>query len=576
MNKSARLLIWISILGTLLFTVSLLAVFFIVGKGDENEGKPKALLVPIKGDIPDSPPQGAFVLDTRDMPPLLTELSAGIRKAASDEDVGSMVLQIEPVNLGWAGVQELASAIQVFHDSGKPCTATADVLTNKEYVLAATCGQIVLAPAGLFLVNGLSITQTYFLGALEKLGVTANLEHVGDYKSAVEPFERDSPSPAAQEATDSLLDSVYGQFIDAISQARGISRDDVEALVSEAPMSPEVAKADGLVDTLAHRRQIVDELAGPEPIRFHSYLDKVRKDADRKPFVAVIHAEGSIVSGASGQEITGGSFVGDRDLIRLLEEARKNSDVRAVVLRVNSPGGSGLASDNIWSEIERVREQMPVVVSMGDLAASGGYYISAGADAIVAEPGTLTGSIGVFGGKMNLRGLLEKLGVTLHTTKRGDLADIMSSTEDFSEKGRERIREYIGSFYTLFLDRVSAGRGMSTTDVDHVAKGRVWTGAQALENGLVDEVGGLDEAIARARAIAGVTEPTGILRLPEQKTFLDKLLEDIEKSPEKDNLSKEATLVPGVAEAAGDLLMLSRALGDGGVAALLPYDIDVH
>ncbi len=575
MKKSTRLLLWTSILGFLLAIAMAIAVLLIVSfEGGLPTSGPATLVLELEGSLPDGPVQGAFILDEADFPPLLTELTQVIRTAADDEDIDGLYIELAPIGLGLAGVQELADALHVFRESGKPCTVQADQLGNKEFLLAAACGEIHMAPAGLVLVNGLAVEHTYYAETLEKIGVSPNFEHVGDFKTAVEPFERTGPSEAAMEATDAMLDSLYGQFVTLAARGRGLDEDAMRAIVDQLPITPEAAQEAGLVDGLAYAGELRPD--DDASIDLDRYLSRVRRDNRADPKVAVVHAEGSIVSGDSGAGMFGGSYVGDVDLIADLEQARDDDDVVAVVLRVNSPGGSGLASDNIWHAIQAVREVKPVVVSMGDYAASGGYYIAMGSDRIVAQPGTLTGSIGVFGGKMNVRGVYEKLGFHLHGYKRGELADIFSSTSDFSEAGRARFSDYLETFYQLFIGRAAEGRSMTVDQMHAVAQGRVWTGAQALERGLVDDLGGIDVAISHARDLAGVTEETGILRLPAQRTFVDELLADLESAsihqPERELLS-----LLGAERPLQVLETTARVLGpQGGVAAMPPYLIEVR
>lgn len=576
MQKSLSLLIWISILGTVLFTVSLLAIFFLVQGKSAPSSDSRPLLLTLSGSIMDGPGKGALVLDAKDLPPLLTEYTALIRAAAMDPAVDSLVIEIDPLELGWASVQELADALGSFRAQQKPCTSTTDTLTNKEYILASACGEIHLSPAGLSLVNGLSITQTYFADTLALIGVKSNFEHVGAFKSAVEPFERTSPSPEAQEAQEALLDGVYAQFISRIAAGRGITEIEALSLVDDPPLNPTQALDRGLVDALTHREEVLDHFAGEDPITFKEYLKKVRKSSSRKPYIAVLHAEGTITSGKTGSDFSGDRYVGDKDMVESLQELAANDDVVAVVLRVNSPGGSGLASDNIWAAVQQLREEKPIVVSMSDLAASGGYYIAMGTDAIIAEPGTLTGSIGVFGGKVNVGGLLEKVGIHLHKTQRGEMADLLSMTDDFSDEGREKFRSFLQGFYELFLERVAAGREMSTDDVHAVAQGRVWTGEQALERGLVDQLGGLDVAIERARELAGVTEPTGILRMPEPQTLIDEIMDDLQQPTDGSELSLLLETIPAARLALQSLYRVNRALGGNGAATMLPYALEIR
>jgi protease-4 len=579
MKKSTRLLLWTSILGFLLAIALAIAVILIVSyEGGLPTSGPRTLVLELEGELPDGPSQGAFILDEADFPPLLTELTQVLRTAAEDEDIDGLYIELRPVALGLASVQELADALHEFRESGKPCKVQADQLGNKEFLLAAACGEIHLAPAGLVLVNGLAVEHTYYAESLEKVGVTPNFAHVGDFKTAVEPFERTGPSEAAMESTNAMLDSLWAQFVTLAARGRGLDEGAVQAAVDALPLTPEAAMEAGLVDGVAYAGELrPDEDAS---IDLDRYLRRVRADNRTNPRVAVIHAEGSIVSGDSGAGMFGGSYVGDVDLIADLEQARDDDDVVAVVLRVNSPGGSGLASDNIWHAVQAVREAKPVVVSMGDYAASGGYYIAMGSDRIVAQPGTLTGSIGVFGGKMNLRGTYEKLGMHLHGYKRGELADIFSSTSDFSEAGRARFEAYLETFYQLFLGRAAEGRGMDVDAMHAVAQGRVWTGAQALERGLVDDLGGLDVAIAHARELAGVEGETGILRLPRQRTFVEELMDDLAGASGRATAAeapRELLRMVGAEPGLQALETMTRVLGpDLGVAAMAPYSTAVR
>jgi protease-4 len=292
-----------------------------------------------------------------------------------------------------------------------------------------------------------------------------------------------------------------------------------------------------------------------------------------------VYAEGTIVSGDGNDSLFGGSnVIADRALVKLLEEVREDDDVKAVVLRVNSPGGSGGASDTIWRAVQKLKESKPVVASMGDYAASGGYYIAMGANEIVAQPNTLTGSIGVFGGKLNLGGFYEKIGVTNHTYERGQSADIFSSIHDFDEVDRAKFRAYLENFYQTFLARASNDRPLSHPELEAVAQGRVWTGEQAHERKLVDHLGGLDVAIARAAALGNLAEGTfAIERLPERKTFFEQLIEDLEH-PEGEDVSVlvAGVLGPETRAALVSLHLLERVLEGGHVAAMLPFEITIR
>lgn len=574
-RSGVRLLLGISVMGLLTLVAAGAGVaFFARDRIMPGAGKAEGFLeLDLSEPLSDAPGDVGLVLDPKDFPALVTEVASEIRRAAKDERIAGLYLEVGDAGVGWAGLQEIRGAIADFTASGKPCHAWGETYDNKAYYLASACKDVYLAPAGLVMVNGFAITTEYYAGTFEKLGVRANFEHVGDFKSAVEPFERTGPSDAASLALDALLDDLYGQFVDGVATSRGMTPDQVRALVDDPPITPEQAVAAKLVDGLKYRDEVREGMAGEDRTKLKEYRD-VPTPFDTRPKIAVVHAEGQIVSGESGSPLFGGAFVGDRTLHEILEDVREDEDIVAVVLRVNSPGGSGLASDMIWHDLEELKKDgKPFVVSMGDYAASGGYYIAAGADHIVAEPGTLTGSIGVFGGKMNLGGLYEKVGITMHTWQRGQLAQLLSPTSDFSDAERAKFRQFLESFYDVFLARVAEGRGMSREDVHTVAQGRVWTGRQALEHKLVDELGGLDTAVAKARVLAQVDAAADVelVRLPRRKTFVDQLLEDMEgKAPSSSALPLELQASLARLEA------LSRVLEGGGVAALLPSAITIE
>ncbi len=603
-----RLLLWVAAIGLVVMLAAVVGVAILMQDGGDpladNSGR--WLYVTLEG-ATDSPVTGGILDDPSDLPPLSTELTQLIRDAADDDEIPGIVLAVEGSSVGWAQVQEVRSALLDFKASGKPCVAWAEAYGNREYYLASACGEIQVAPAGLVLPNGLSLTQTYYAEAFEKLDVHPNFEHVGNFKSAVEPYERTGPSEFASEATSMLLDGIYDQLVDGIAQGRGVSREQALAWIQAPPMTAEAALDMGMVDRLSFRDELLDQVelgdeaaasadddAEPDrkPLRhYRDYLKDRRRawrHVDTDVQVAVIYAEGQIVTGDSSTDMFGSQSIGDRTVRKQLEQVREDDDVDAVVLRVNSPGGSGQASDAIWREVVLTADEKPLVVSMSDYAASGGYYISMASDWIVAEPGTLTGSIGVFGGKMNFSGALGKLGLTQHTWKRGERATLFSAAHDFDDDDRALFRRYLESFYQTFVSKAADGRGMSFDAVHEVAQGRVWTGQQALDRGLVDELGGLDVAIDKAVALLELPEAPAdveIVRLPERKGFLEQLLEemqgadrDIESRARADAAVRaliDATL-PDARPALSAALRL-QALGErGDVAALLPGSIEIR
>lgn len=596
-STTTRILLLITAFGAGIFLASIGLVVWLLtfeDSGDVQEGS--FLRVRLSGPLMDAPVQGGLFLEPDDIPPTTTEIADAIRAAADDERITGMYMSFDNVAGGWGSLQELRGAIDDFTEAGKPCVAYSEMWSNGSYYLASGCDQVLLAPGGITMVNGLSATVTYYAGTFEKLGVEAHFEHVGDFKSAVEPYERTEPSEAAAEAMEYLLDGLYSQMVQDIASGRELPVEQVEQLIDHPPMSPNVALERGLVDglafpdaVLARAPSVADEgwleTIG-EPLEdeelediedayttLGEYLKGVRaehKSADQK--IAVVHADGAIMSGDAEGGLFGSPGLTDRAFRKWMKEARDDEEVSAVVIRVNSPGGSGLASDMMWNEVKRTQAAgKPVVVSMADYAASGGYYISAPADWIVAQPSTITGSIGVFGGKIDLGGLYEKVGMSEHTYKRGQEADLFSASKGFSDDGRAIYRQFLSDFYEVFLGRVSDGREMDRDAVHEVAQGRVWTGTQALERGLVDELGGLDVALAKAAELSG-TDDYGLVRLPRQKDFFELLMEDLEKS-DKPTVQLE---IPGLETAViGDLFMLDRILEDG-AAALMPGRIVIE
>ncbi len=573
-RRNARLVLGLALIGLTVMVGASVGVVVLAREGMGAKVEDHAFLeVVIEPGLSDAPGDAGLVMNPEDFPPLITEMAAGIRNAITDERVSGLYLEINGVDLGMGGVQELRDAVSDFVAGGKPCYAYAEALDNKSYYLASACDQIYLPPGGVFMVTGLEVTTEYYAGLLDKVGVLPDMEHVGDFKSAVEPFERDGPSDAASLATEALLDGLYGQLVAGIAEGRELSVEAVTALVDSPPITPDAALAAGLIDGLKYRDEVAEGICGEDRTEIGALISDAG-GFPTGPAIAVVHAEGSIVSGESGSPLFGGSMVGDRSFAEFFEEIRENDDVLGVVLRVNSPGGSGLASDMMWREVERTQAAgKPVVVSMGDYAASGGYYIAAGADWIVAQPGTLTGSIGVFGGKMSLGGTYEKLGIKTHTWQRGSMANIFSSTSPFNDVERAKFREFLEGFYGTFLARVAEGRKLDREAVHAVAQGRVWTGEQALEHKLVDELGGIDAAVARLRTLISVEDGTDlrVVRFPRQKTLVDQILEDL-GGPQ----SAHQIVVPELQAPLASLEVLSRVLERGGVAAMMPYTVLVR
>ena len=467
----------------------------------------------------------------------LALLYRGFRAARTDPSVAGLGLHIRDAAFGLAKAQELRRQIAALNGAGKPVhcyleTAGEGGNGTLEYYLASSCDSIALAPAGEINLLGLFADSPFLRGGLEKLKIEPSFLTAGEFKSAAEIFTQVRHSPAAKVALDALLDSFFSQIVDGIAVARKSDAATVRSWVDSAPLSAAEALERGLVDELAYPdefRARLEQLAGGDATQI-DFLDYARGASAREPRgkrVAVLFAQGVIVRGGGGSDsFMSQRLLGSSDVASELQGLAEDDSVVAVVLRIDSPGGSALASDLILREVEQLRAKKPVIVSMSDVAASGGYYIAARATRIVAEPATITGSIGVVSGKLATGRFQEELlGITHDPLQRGANADLFSSLKPFDGRQTALLGRRVNEIYGRFLDHVAAGRKLTRGAVEEVAAGRVWTGADALAVGLVDELGGLDRAVELARESAGVddAEKLGLVYLPKPPSFWDLL-----------------------------------------------------
>ena len=469
-------------------------------------------------------------------PASIAELYPALRAARQDSGVRGLAVYIQDAELGLAKAQELRRQMMALRRAGKfvDCyleTAGEGSNGTLPYYLATACETVYLAPAGDLNLIGLYAESRFLRGAFDKLKIEPDFNRVGRYKSAVEEYTQSQYSPEAEEALAAVLDGYYAQIVSAISEARHKSEAEVRALIDGAPWSADEALARGLVDRLAYPDEFkahLEKRVGRKPswVSIEDYSPSAPLAGKR---VAVVFALGEIVRGGGGAAPwTNEVYLGSDDMARVLREVGEDRSIAAVVLRVDSPGGSALASDLILREVEKLRDKKPVIVSMSDLAASGGYYIAAKADKIVAEPATLTGSIGVFGGKLVTRRFEEEiLGIGHDTQKRGANADLYSTLQPYTPQQEARVQQLMSRTYQAFVGHVATGRRMTRPAVEGVASGRVWTGAAAQRIGLVDELGGLDRAIelARQQAHLGAGETVGLDFYPAPPSWLDLFVE---------------------------------------------------
>ncbi len=489
------------------------------------------LVMDVNGNIQDQIPFSAFAALTGNGPSVLQDYIDALDSARTDGRITGLVVRIGPLSGGWAKLEELRAHLLAFRKSGKPniCYLGYDGIGNPEYYLASACSQVWLVPTDPISITGMMAQALFLRGTLDKLKVVPEVYHIAEFKTAYNMYTEKKFTTAHRKEVESVLDGVFNQYLTDTAEARHMDRAQFAAMLARGPFSGSEAIRNGLVDRLAYWDQVQayfrDRDGGWNPVSMDRY-DKLLSGSSG-PQIAVVYATGEIVSGDSGTSPTSGTVMGGDTIAAALRNARKDNGVRAIVLRVDSGGGSVVASEVIRREVELAEERKPVVVSMADLAASGGYWISVPAAKIVAEPDTETGSIGVLAGKMNLAGLYSLLGLSTDFVATSDNATLFSDQQNFTPAQQAYIQKTLQETYETFTRTVAADRHMSVETIDQIAKGRVWTGAQAKELGLVDYLGGLDRAISVAKQLANIPEsrPVSILRLPRQKSLLDQLLQ---------------------------------------------------
>lgn len=523
----------------------------------------------------------------------LTSLLNQFRKAKVDKRISAILLEVDMSGAGWAKAEEIRAAIADFRSSGKPVYAYIEFGLNKEYYIATACDRIYLAPPGELFITGLSADVMFFRGSLDKLGIYPDFFQIGKYKSAGDTLTRKDMSDAHREFINSLLDDLFNRYVEAIATARGKSVADMKTLIDNAPYGAQQAKDAGLIDGAAYRDELEKEL---KQRLGYKEADKLRitRTSDYRQIsqeslglnkgekIAIIYGTGDIGSGRSENSPTGSQSIGSDTMVKALNDARDDKSIKAIVLRVDSPGGSGLASDIIWHAVDSANRVKPVVVSMSDVAASGGYYISASASKIIAEPSTITGSIGVVGGKPVIKGLYDWLGVSNEYVMRGKNAGIFRETEKFSPDERKKFEEWLkATYYNDFVPKVAKGRNKTAADVDAVGQGRVWTGAQGKGHGLIDEFGGLDRAVEVAKQLAKIPADKGVHRvvLPYPRSFFEELFsggqEETAMSAELKQQRALLAILPEDARRAFRYAQLLDRAKHGEAMFLLPFDMRV-
>ena len=544
------------------------------------------LVLRLDGDLPEKAPMELPALFGADhTAPTVLGVWSALEKAAADAHIKAIVLQPEDITAGWAKLEELRMDVEKFKKSGKPVFAYLRQPGTREYFIASGADRIYLGPAEPVMIKGLRAELMYFKKTLDKLGVSIEVEHAGKYKDFGDMFTRSDMSPETREVMTSVVDDLYGNLVAGIAQGRKKTPEEVRAIIDQGPFTASQALKAGLVDELRFEDQMWGELKDRlkvEPV--HVSMDKYAKITPEsvglrgKSQIAVVVGSGDIVRGDPNDDGGSENNLTSYGFSKLLRRVAKDSLIKGVIVRIDSPGGEVTASDEIWREMNLLSKKKPVVISMSDAAASGGYYMAMTGDTIVAYPGTLTGSIGVVFGKPNLHGLYDKLGITKEAIQRGKHAGIDSDYTPLSAEERTKLKDGIDESYRDFVTKVADSRHRKFAEIEPLAQGRVWLGSQAKARGLVDEIGGIDKAIElikqKARIPAG--ERVSLNVYPGRRSLIDLLM----KKSQEDMMEAKVGGMLGLAALHGawspSLRDSLRAWMRGGYLRVMPYAFEVR
>ena len=533
-RRGVRLVLSLIGLAVIVSTAAVALMFVAASRGPTVPSSATLVLRP-GGDLPEVPPDDVlgqvFVREVNTVRGFIETL----RKASRDARVRTVLLMPSTLDLPyWGKVQEMRDAVTAFRKSGKSVTAFLEYGGDREFYLASAADRVFLLPTSSLDLIGVASYEMFLRGTLDKLGAYPDFVHIGDYKTAPNQLTQKGFTPAHRAMAQSLNRDMYEQLVAGIAEGRKKSEPEIRALLDRGPFTAGEALEAGLVDGLAYEDELDDRVPDLEDGDADRRIDggdyqRIRIESTGvrgRPRVALLYVVGTIVSGRSGFDGVNGSVVGSETIVDQIRKIRDDDSIKAIVVRIDSPGGSSVASDVIWRELTITHEDdpnRPIVTSMSDLAASGGYYVAAPSDAIVAQPGTLTGSIGIFGGKIVIGGTLDKAGVTTEAVTSGANADMNSPFAPFTPAQRVKLTAFMQDFYQNFLEKVAASRKSTPQAIHQVAQGRVWTGRQALQHGLVDALGGLDAAVALAKERARIpaNEDVQLVVFPERRSLFD-------------------------------------------------------
>ena len=569
----------IILLAILVSAAAMIVLLFAVGR-EPAIAPDSFLVVRVEGDLSDSASDTVFAALVGARRNGTRAITDNLRKAKADRRIAGVIVRPSGISTAyWARLQEVRDAIVDFKSSGKPIVAHLEYGGDREYFLASACSRVFLLPTSPLDVSGFATYELFLRGTLDKIGAYPDFLHIGDYKTAPNQLTEKTFTPAHREMSESLNRDLFEQYIQAVAEGRKKTPAEVRQLVDDGPFLAEDAVRAGLVDDLAYDDQLDAKIkpGATSVVRVkdddYSKVSVASVGLAGRSRIAVINASGVINSGRSGIDPLNGAVVGSDTLVEYIRKAGKDRSIKAIVLHVDSPGGSTVASDVIWRELMQVRTgpgARPLVASMSDLAASGGYYIAMAAPDIVAEPGTLTGSIGIYGGKIVTGGTYDKLGINVEAISIGRHAEMNSPVKPYSEEDRAKVDEQLRAFYDQFVEKVAASRRKTPEEIDAIAQGRVWTGRQAKDLGLVDALGGLDKAVAIAKERAKIPagEQVDLVVYPPRRSFYDLFMTSLSGMDEQAQLA--ALLGIRDRRAVGTLTAPLRLFRPGEPLALMP------
>ncbi len=593
MSKTKKIWIGIAAAVFILLIVGIVAIALVFGTLDRTTiAQNSVLVLDISGSMPDYAPDDPLA-ETLGMSSnkSFTGLMTQIRKAKADSRIGAVLLDIDFPGIGWGKATELRDAIKDLRAAGKPVYAYMELGTNREYYIATAAEKIFVPPTGDIYVNGLAAEAMFYKGSLDKLGVEAEVIQIGPkYKNAPDQYTKTNMGEGQAEVMNAILDEYYNTLVNAVAESRGKSVDEVKTMIDSAPYNAVQAKELGLIDDAIYREQVdgllKQKLGYADETKLRTVSRAAYKDVTPSSLglengerIAVIYASGVINVGSSISSPLSGDLVGSDTVVKAVNDAANDRSIKAIVLRVDSPGGSALASDLMWHALENAKAKKPVVVSMSDVAASGGYYIACNANKIIAEPTTITGSIGMFMGKPIVKGMYEWLGVSNEYVMRGKNAGIFRETEKWTPEERAKMEEMANNVYfSNFVPKVAQGRGKTNEEVDTLGQGRVWTGTQAKANGLVDDFGGLEKAIQTAKELASLPADKDVKRVvfPAPVTLIERLLGSGGPQTSDDQAARAlAEALPQDAKKALRYANIFEQMKRGDAMLLMPYELTI-